>query len=210
MNFANLTLANQLTLIRIFLVPFMILFMYIDNFWMRIAALLIFVIATITDIYDGRIARRTNTVTTLGTFLDPLADKLIISAALIAFVGLKEISVPAWMVTLIISREFVITGLRTIASSKNISIPASNLGKFKTASQSTAIIAIFIILIVRSALWHYGHMNADWLLTFGGWYKVWGWCLTKLPFWLVFVATLASVYSGIAYIKAHKATLREN
>ncbi len=210
MKFSTLTLANQLTLIRIFLVPFMILFMYIDNIWMRIAALLIFIIATITDVYNGRIARRTNTVTTLGTFLDPLADKLIISAALIAFVGLKEITVPAWMVTLIISREFVITGLRSIADSKNIVIPASNLGKFKTASQSTAIIAIFIILIIRSALWHYTHVHADWLLTFGGWYRVWGWCLSKLPYWLVLLATVASVYSGIAYIKEHSATLREN
>jgi CDP-diacylglycerol--glycerol-3-phosphate 3-phosphatidyltransferase len=210
MRFSKLNLANQLTIIRIMLVPFMILFMYVDNFWARIAALTIFVAATVTDFYDGKIARSTKTITTLGIFMDPLADKLLISAALIGFVGLREISVPAWMVTIVIAREFVITGLRSIAGTRNVIIPASNLGKFKTVSQSTVIIAIFLILIIRSALWDFGHIQPDWLLTFSGWTAVGGWCLKKLPFWLVLFATGTSLYSGYVYLKAHRDVLKED
>jgi CDP-diacylglycerol--glycerol-3-phosphate 3-phosphatidyltransferase len=151
----NMNLANKLTMLRMALVPFLILFMYLDNFWTRITALIIFVAAAITDIYDGIIARRQKTVTTLGIFLDPLADKLIISAAFISFVGLKELHIPAWMVILIIAREFVITGLRSIAATKNVIIAASKAGKFKTTSQIVSIITLMLVLIVNSALWRF-------------------------------------------------------
>src|SRR3989339_959025 len=148
-------LANKLTLARIFLLPFLIFFMYVDNFWTRICALIIFIAAAVTDTFDGIIARRNKTITTLGIFLDPLADKLIISAALISFVGLREPHIPAWMVILIISREFVITGLRSLAAAKNVIIPADKSGKFKTTSQITSIITLMISLIVISALKRY-------------------------------------------------------
>ena len=121
-----MNLANQLTMLRIALVPVLVLFMYLNNFWMRVAALIIFIGASITDIYDGMLARKYQTVTTLGIFLDPLADKLLISAAFVTFVGLKELHIPAWMVILIITREFVITGLRSLAASQNIIISAHN------------------------------------------------------------------------------------
>src|SRR3989339_1622228 len=147
--------ANKLTLLRIALLPFLIVFMHLNNFWTRILALIIFVGAAVTDIYDGIIARKYKTITTLGIFLDPLADKLIISAALISFVGLRELHIPAWMVILIISREFVITGLRSLAAAKNVIIPADKSGKFKTTSQITSIITLMISLIVISALKRY-------------------------------------------------------
>ncbi|OGS18362.1 MAG: CDP-diacylglycerol--glycerol-3-phosphate 3-phosphatidyltransferase, partial [Elusimicrobia bacterium RIFOXYA2_FULL_50_26] len=147
--------ANKLTLLRIALLPFLIVFMHLNNFWTRILALIIFVGAAVTDIYDGIIARKYKTITTLGIFLDPLADKLIISAALISFVGLRELNIPAWMVILIISREFIITGLRSLAATKNVIIPADKTGKFKTTSQIITIITILLILIADSALWRY-------------------------------------------------------
>jgi len=204
-----MNLANRLTLMRIALVPFLILFMHLDNLWTRIIALGIFVIAAATDVYDGIIARRQKTVTTLGIFLDPLADKLIISAALISFVSLRELRIPAWMVILIITREFIITGLRSLAASKNIIIPASKAGKFKTTSQIVSIITVMIILIVNSALWHYYHLRADMLLVIPGWPSVLGWSLKKLPFILILITTVLTLISGLSYLNKHKEILSE-
>jgi CDP-diacylglycerol--glycerol-3-phosphate 3-phosphatidyltransferase len=204
-----MNLANKLTLLRIILVPFLILFMYVDNLWTRIIALLIFIIAAATDICDGIIARRSKTVTTLGIFLDPLADKLIISAALISFVGLKELSIPAWMVILIISREFIITGLRSMAASKNVIIPASKAGKFKTTSQIISIITVMLILITNSALWHYYHLRPDMLTGVPGWRSALGWSLKELPAILMFITTVLTLISGYTYMKRHRALLSE-
>ncbi|MBN1823645.1 MAG: CDP-diacylglycerol--glycerol-3-phosphate 3-phosphatidyltransferase [Endomicrobiales bacterium] len=204
-----MNLANKLTLIRIGLVPVLILFMYLNNFWTRIIALLIFIIAAVTDVYDGMVARRQKTVTTLGIFLDPLADKLIISAALISFVGLKELHVPAWMIILIISREFIITGLRSIAATKNVVIPASKSGKFKTTSQIFSIIVLMLVLIVNSALWRFYQIRSPMLLEQSGWGFALGWVLVKLPFWLMLVTTLLTIISGFTYISKHRELLRE-
>jgi CDP-diacylglycerol--glycerol-3-phosphate 3-phosphatidyltransferase len=203
-----MNLANKLTLLRIFLVPVLILFMYLDNFWTRIFALVIFIAAALTDLYDGRIARQQKTVTTLGIFLDPVADKLLISAALISFVGLDELHVPAWMVILIIAREFIITGLRSLAASKNVIIPASKAGKFKTTSQIVSIITIMLVLIVNSGLHHAGIVPFM-LYMKGGWSATLGWCLEKLPFWLMFITTILTVMSGWTYLSRHRGLLKE-
>jgi CDP-diacylglycerol--glycerol-3-phosphate 3-phosphatidyltransferase len=109
---------TQLTLLRLVSVPFFLVFTIDDNFYTRLAALVIFVAASITDWYDGKLARERGEVTTLGIFLDPLADKFLISSAFVAFVQIPEIYVPAWMVVLIIGREFLITGLRALAATK--------------------------------------------------------------------------------------------
>src|ERR1700691_6278890 len=146
-----MTVANKLTLLRLALVPGFMIFMFYDHFWTRVAALLIFIAASITDWYDGAIARRTGTVTVIGTFLDPLVDKMLIAAALVGFVELGELHIRAWMVVLIISREFLITGLRSLAASRGMVVAAEGAGKFKMASQITAIITILVILIVNSA-----------------------------------------------------------
>src|SRR5688572_8525879 len=99
-------------------------FMVVDNFWTRLYALGIFIIASLTDWYDGKIARETGTVTVVGTFLDPLVDKMLIAAALIGFVEMRELHIPAWMVVLIIGREFLITGLRSLAAAKGLVLGA--------------------------------------------------------------------------------------
>src|SRR5258708_2748383 len=127
-------------------------FMVFDHFWTRVSSLIIFIVASLTDWYDGRIARRTGTVTVLGTFLDPLVDKMLIAAALVGFIELRELHIPAWMVVLIISREFLITGLRTLEATRGVVMKAERAGKFKTASQITAIIMILMILIIDSAI----------------------------------------------------------
>ncbi|MFH1283725.1 MAG: CDP-diacylglycerol--glycerol-3-phosphate 3-phosphatidyltransferase [bacterium] len=204
-----MNLANKLTVFRLLLIPVLMIFTFIDNFYTRLFALTIFIIAGITDLYDGAIARRTNTVTTLGIFLDPLADKLLISAVLVSFVELREINIPAWMIVLVISREFIITGLRLVAVSKGRVIASTKSGKFKTSSQVTTIITIFVVLIVNSGLYHFLDIPIGSLVYYNGWINYAGLLLEKLPYWLMFLTTILTVMSGVTYIIKNKDVLVE-
>jgi CDP-diacylglycerol--glycerol-3-phosphate 3-phosphatidyltransferase len=133
----KLNLPNALSLFRIFLVPFLVVVLLTKFDGREIVALAIFLIATATDFLDGYLARRRGQITKLGTLLDPIADKLLISAA---FISLVEVGlVPAWMVVVVVAREFAVTGLRSIAASEGLVIPASNWGKTKMATQITTI-----------------------------------------------------------------------
>ncbi|NIM03732.1 CDP-diacylglycerol--glycerol-3-phosphate 3-phosphatidyltransferase [bacterium] len=204
-----MTLANKLTMGRIIVIPFFILFMFVGNIYTRVAALIIFILAALTDLYDGIIARHREEVTNFGKFIDPLADKLIVSAAFISFVQLRELSIPAWMVILVISREFIITGLRSVAASRGTIIPASLSGKFKTTSQMVVIITILIILIVNALLRNYWQTSALELQTFLGWKRVLGYILDSAPYWLMLVVTILTVISGFNYIFKNKHILFE-
>src|SRR5579871_6533170 len=137
-----MNLPNTLTILRIFFVPFLVAVLVeqdlrIDWHGLFVAnefiALAIFLAAAATDLLDGYLARRWGQITTVGTLLDPIADKLLISAALVSLVDIHR--VPAWMVILIISREFAVSGLRSIAATAGYTIHASELGKTKMASQ---------------------------------------------------------------------------
>lgn len=136
-----MTTANKITIFRIAMIPLLMVFLTLDVMWARWAALCVFVIAALSDALDGFIARHFNQVTNFGKLMDPLADKILVIAALIAFIDLGEI--PSWIVTIIIAREFLVTGLRTIAISNNKVIEANSWGKIKTISQMLAIISIF-------------------------------------------------------------------
>ena len=204
-----MNLANKLTMGRIIVIPFFILFMFIGNIYTRVVALLIFILAALTDIYDGIVARHREEVTNFGKFIDPLADKLIVSAAFISFVQLRELSIPAWMVILVISREFIITGLRSVAASRGTIIPASLSGKFKTTSQMVGIITILLILIVNAVLKNYWHTTPWELQTFLGWKRVLGYILGRAPYWLMLVVTILTVISGFNYIFKNKHILFE-
>ena len=199
-----MNLANKLTVLRVLLVPIFIILVVIGSFWANVLALLIFIGASITDYYDGVIARKQNMITTLGIFLDPLADKLLVTSAFILFVGIYTLNVPAWMVICIISREFIITGLRSIAASKNIIIPASMAGKVKTTSQMIAIITILVILSVNSAIMKFYSTSPYELLEGTGWQHFLGLVLVHAPYWLMLAATIFTLYSGISYLIAHK------
>jgi CDP-diacylglycerol---glycerol-3-phosphate 3-phosphatidyltransferase len=161
-----MNLPNSLTLARMFLVPLLVVALLTEFEGRRIAgipkelaAAAIFAIASATDWLDGYLARRRRQVTWLGQMLDPIADKLLTSAAFISLVQLGL--APAWMVALIIGREFAITALRSLAYTRGISIPASPLGKIKMASQVTAILLLILgwgplpelAPIGRAALW---------------------------------------------------------
>jgi CDP-diacylglycerol--glycerol-3-phosphate 3-phosphatidyltransferase len=138
-----MNLANKLTLARIFLVPiFMLILLTRIPLYGDYLAALVFIIAASTDGLDGYIARSRKQVTNLGKFMDPLADKLLISAALISLVELDHIK--AWVAIVIISREFAVSGLRAIAAGEGVIIAASKLGKYKTVSQIVAIVVILL------------------------------------------------------------------
>lgn len=137
-----MNLPNKLTILRVCMIPFFVFFMMTEYMGAasKWVALAIFVIASLTDLLDGRIARKYNLVTNFGKFMDPLADKLLVCSALICFAELRAL--PAWMVIIIISREFIISGFRLIAADNGIVIAASYWGKFKTVFQMVMIILL--------------------------------------------------------------------
>ena len=135
----NLNVPNVLTMIRFLLVPvYVVLFVSGQKY----AALVTFLAASLTDLLDGKIARKYNLVTNFGKFMDPLADKLLVCSALICLIALDRI--PAWIVIVIISREFIISGFRLIAADNGVVIAASYWGKFKTASQMVTVILLVL------------------------------------------------------------------
>lgn len=137
-----LNLPNALTVFRIFLVPFLVVVLLTKFQGREYVGLAIFLIASITDYFDGFVARRQKKVTKLGMLLDPIADKLLMSAA---FISLVELGLaPAWMIVVIIGREFAVTGLRSIAAQQGVTIAASPLGKWKMISQ---VVAISILIL---------------------------------------------------------------
>lgn len=134
-----MNLPNKLTIARVVMIPFFVVFMLTDfggsaSKWIALA---IFILASLTDLLDGKIARKRNLVTDFGKFMDPLADKLLVCSALICLVEMGKI--PAWIVIIIISREFIISGFRLIASDNGRVIAASYWGKFKTTFQMAMI-----------------------------------------------------------------------
>ncbi len=156
-----MNLPNKLTLLRVLMIPFFVFFILTDYAGMisKWIALAIFIIASLTDLLDGKIARKYNLVTNFGKFMDPLADKLLVSAAMICLVEMRKL--PAWMVIIIISREFIISGFRLVASDNGVVIAASYWGKFKTTFQmimiclliaDIEILSVFTQIIIWAAL----------------------------------------------------------
>ena len=143
-----MNLPNYITLGRIVVIPLLVVVLLtpLAESWFGMsgyaAAIIIFVIASLSDIVDGQLARRRNQVSTLGKFLDPIADKLLIAAALIVLVE-KHLA-PSWAVVVILSREFIITGLRSVAASEGIIIQAQRLGKLKMLAQCVAVVALLV------------------------------------------------------------------
>lgn len=163
-----MNLPNKLTFIRLVLaVPF-IYFLQESNaegFVYRMIAFTLFVVASLTDFFDGYLARKYNLVTDFGKLMDPLADKILVISALVLFVELKYI--PAWMSIIVIAREFLISGIRMLAAAKGEVIPAGKLGKYKTTSQ---MIVILIMIIVGNQWYNFYLMLIPIILTlWSGW-----------------------------------------
>lgn len=177
-----MNLANKLTLLRIFLIPVFMVFLLNKIVYGAYIAAGIFILAAITDTLDGYVARKRNEITNLGKFMDPLADKLLVSAALISLVQMGRLS--AWIVTLIIAREFTVSILRAVAAAEGRVIAASWWGKAKTISQ---IIAIIVILL-NNFPFKYINFPFDTLM--------------------IWVAVVFTLVSGIDYILINKDILR--
>ena len=139
-----MNLPNKLTLFRVVLIPFFVFFLLAPYFegYGNYIAVAIFIVASITDFLDGKIARKYNLVTNFGKFMDPLADKLLVCSALICLIQLELI--PAGVVIIIIAREFIISGFRLVASDNGVVIAASYWGKFKTAFQMLTVIVLIL------------------------------------------------------------------
>lgn len=146
-----MNLANKITLARVFMIPIFVIVLIsglVASPVNRYIALIIFIIASLTDTLDGYIARSRNMVTNLGKFMDPLADKMLVISAMIALVQLGDLK--AWIVIIIVAREFIVTGFRLIAASENIVIAASWWGKLKTISQM--LMVIFLLANFKGAM----------------------------------------------------------
>ena len=143
-----MTTASKITLVRVFLIPVYLVLMLLSagsaaNDWMRWAALAVFVIASISDFLDGYIARHYNQVSDFGKFLDPLADKLLVTASMMIFVGWGRM--PSWVVFIVIAREFAISGLRMVAANNGTVIAAGWSGKIKTSCTMVGLIAMMVL-----------------------------------------------------------------
>ena len=152
-----MNLPNKLTIFRVILITFFIVFLLVPiTAYDKWIALAIFIIASLTDLLDGKIARKYNLVTNFGKFMDPLADKLLVCSALICLIELNKI--PSWMVIIIIAREFIISGFRLVAADNGVVIAASYWGKFKTTFQMVAVCLLIadievLRLVTEIVLW---------------------------------------------------------
>lgn len=153
----EINLPNRITLFRIFLVPVILVFLISPSLWSSLVAALVFGLAAATDWLDGHLARVTNQVTLLGKLLDPIADKLLVVAALVPLVELGRVS--AWIVAVIIGRELAVSGLRIIASSQGIHMAAGVSGKYKTV---TEIAAILFLILDFNVVFHYAGQIGIW------------------------------------------------
>jgi CDP-diacylglycerol--glycerol-3-phosphate 3-phosphatidyltransferase len=193
------------------MVPLFVLFMELGGFYNNVLALVVFCVASITDMLDGHIARRNKVVTSLGVLLDPIADKLLVSTAFIYFVNIPMLGIAVWMVVAIVSREFLITGLRSIAAARNIMIPADKSGKFKAVSQMIVIIVTMLILIVREALFEFAGLTLDALRLYDSRsYAALSLVVEKMPFWITLVVAIITVCSGVNYILRYRKLLSKN
>ena len=148
-----MNLPNKLTVLRVCMIPFFVVMLLLnggENQTYRYIAAAIFIVASLTDMLDGKIARKYNLVTNFGKFMDPLADKLLVCSALICMIELREL--PAWMVIIIISREFIISGFRLVASDNGVVIAASYWGKFKTTFQMIGVVLLIFNIPALSTL----------------------------------------------------------
>jgi len=184
-------LPNKLTMFRIFLIPVFLVFLLcnsipIDIQIRRYIAAAIFIIASTTDMLDGYIARKYNLITNFGKFMDPLADKLLVCSAMIALIDMPDavVALPSWVVIIIIGREFMITGFRTIAVEKKIVIAAGFWGKLKTIFQMIMIIALLIN--IRNSIF------------------------TFVSLFLIVVSVILTIISALDYILKNKSVLSEN
>jgi CDP-diacylglycerol--glycerol-3-phosphate 3-phosphatidyltransferase len=197
--------ANLVTFSRIAVAPLFLIFFFRPEVWAKWTAGLLFAWGAFSDYLDGYLARKYKLSSNFGILMDPLADKILFLTVLVAFV--QQQLVPSWMVIVIAAREFLITGLRQVAQSKNVIIAASRAGKHKTVSQIVAISVILASVCVRTTI---EQTQGQWDQVLARWGS-WGDALQNLvvygPYWLMFYATVMSIISGIDYVVRNRHVL---
>jgi CDP-diacylglycerol--glycerol-3-phosphate 3-phosphatidyltransferase len=183
---------NQLTLARVVMTFVFVIVLMFDIPYAKTMALFLFAVASITDLYDGILARRYNIITNFGTLMDPVADKILICSAFVAFVGLHII--PAWMAIVIIAREFVITGLRLLAASKGQILAAGWGGKNKTVSQVVAASVVLTGLALRDDWATKLHLKPQWM----------GTPFNKVAFGFTLIAVAFTLSSAWSYLRSNR------
>lgn len=179
----KLNLPNKLTLIRMFLAPIYLALMLIEFPYHYIVALAVFAVASLTDMLDGKIARKNNLITVFGKLLDPLADKMLTTAALLAF--MREGWCSIWIVMIVLTREFAVAGVRLIATAQGIVIPANYWGKAKTVSQMVFTIVIMLLAELDATFDIFA--NAGWFT------------LARVSNIMLWITAVLAVVSGITY-----------
>lgn len=191
-------IANLVTMSRIGVTPFYLIFIFRDEVWAKWTAGLLFAWGAVSDYIDGYLARKYKLQSDFGALLDPLADKILLLSVFVSFVELEL--VPAWMVVIIAAREFLITGLRQMAQKRNIVIAASRAGKHKTVSQ---IVACSVILAIICAQATVGAFQVKWdafITSLGSFGNAVEYLVWYGPYWLMFYATVMSLISGVDYL----------
>lgn len=190
----KINVPNVLTIFRILLTPLFIVCLFYPNQYARLWALIIFVVASITDAFDGHYARKYDQVTRHGKFLDPLADKILVSSAFISF-AIMDL-VPYWMVVLIIFRDLFVTGLRMVMESQGFTMITSRIAKIKTTTQLTVIIFILVFLGFQI-------FSFDWLKAIFQFIIDY-----KIIYILALIATIFTVFTGITYLNKNKQIIK--
>lgn len=189
-------LANVLTLGRIALTPLFIIFLFLDRPWAMPAALVTFVVASVTDAFDGMVARKQGRVTKAGAFLDPLADKILVSSAFISFSVMGQ--VPYWMTALIIFRDLLVTGLRMLLLGRGFTLITSKVAKLKTAVQIGAAIFILAYLSLKAvAAMPSREFLIDFIENF------------RLVYYGALAVTFFTLYTGLTYLTGNREVLRQ-
>ncbi len=188
----SMNLPNRLTIGRLILTVFFVAFLSTETHWGDLVALLLFILASVTDWLDGYLARRLNQMTNFGKLMDPLADKVLVASALVCLI--PRGALPAWAVIVIITREFLITGLRQLAAGQGLILPADPLGKHKTAWQ---LITILFFLILLAAGDIFGD-ESQWLRF------LW----VKFGPILIGITIILTIYSGLAYLWKNRNLLK--
>ena len=182
-----MNIANRLTMLRIALTFVFMFFLFCHGLWAKVASLVIFLIAALSDFLDGMIAHRKNMVSDFGRLMDPIADKILVLAAFAAFVQLQLID--AWMFMVIVSREILITSLRLFALNKGKVLSATRSGKHKTVSQMAVIFTILGFVVLKEVMLTYFTWDPDWEQFFR----------QGIYFLMLFTVGL-TLYSGISYL----------
>lgn len=190
-----MNLPNKLTILRIILTFVFMLLIFSSGLVYKILALLVFILAALTDWFDGKIAKSKNLITDFGKIMDPIADKVLVLAAFLSFIQLQL--VPAWMVMVIIARELIITSLRIFALSKGKVIAASKSGKHKTVSQMIAIFIILLSIVFKEAMQN---------LVF--WRPLFERALNNINYTAMFMTTVFTIISGTSFIWCNRKLIK--